>query len=76
MRPERTTDVTAKCIYNRLKNTRIISTQGRARKFTPPPWYKGRGERDGGNPSPEFGFVTVLRNDFTFSAKPLIFLTR
>ena len=56
MRPERTTDVTAKCIYNRLKNTRIISTQGRARKFTPPPWYKGRGERDGWNPGPPRSF--------------------
>ena len=64
MRPERTTDVTAKCIYNRLKNTRIISTQGRARKFTPPPWYKGRAKGMDGTPPRSFDvlqyFETIL----------------
>ena len=56
----------------------IVFTLGRTRKFIPPPWYKGA-EGGGGNwwnPSPEFWYVAVFQNDFTFSGKPLIFSKR
>ena len=48
-------------------------TFGRTRKFIPPPWYGGGGDR---TPPRSFWYVAVFRNDFTFSGKPLIFLTR
>ena len=58
-------------------------TLASTRKFIPPPWYKGGGEGGGGvgvgfdgTPSRNFWYVAVFRNDFTFSGKPLIFLTR
>ena len=54
-----------------------VLTLGRTSKFIPPPWYKGGGELGvDGIPSRSFWYVAVLWNDFTFSGKPLIFLTR
>ena len=45
-----------------------------------PPWYKGRGGGGwvDGTPPQRFRYVAVavFRNDFAFSGKPLIFLTR
>ena len=40
-----------------------------------PPWHKGGGGMDG-IPLPSFWYVAVFGNNFTFSGKPLIFLTR
>ena len=52
-------------------------TLGRRSKFIPPPWYKGdRGGGVDGTPPWSFWYVTILRNDFDLSGKPLIFLTR
>ena len=50
-----------------------LLTLGRTRKFIPPPWYKGRVD---GTPPLSFWYVAVYRNYFTFSWRPLIFLTR
>ena len=47
---------------------------GRTRKFITPPWYKGEGVD--GTPPQSFWYVAAFRNDFAFSGKPLIFLTR
>ena len=53
----------------------FILILGRTRKFIQPPWHKGGGGMDG-IPLPSFWYVAVFRNNFTFSGKPLIFLTR
>ena len=50
---------------------------GRTHKFIPPPWYKGIG--GGGWMEPLSGVFDMLQyfeTIFTFSGKPLIFLTR
>ena len=49
-------------------------TLGRTRKFIPHRCTRG-GEVDG-TPPRSFWNIAVFRNDFTFSGKPLIFLTR
>ena len=41
-----------------------------------PTVVQGQGGGAGWNPSPEFFNVVVFQNDFTFSGKRLIFLTR
>ena len=50
-------------------------TLRRTRKLTSPQWFNWGG---GGDLTPprSFWYVAVLQNDFTFSGKPLIFLTR
>ena len=52
----------------------FILILGRTRKFIQPPWHKRGG--DGWNPSPVFLICCSIWNNFTFSGKPLIFLTR
>ena len=54
-----------------------ILSLGRTRKFMPLVWYKGGGGGGvDGTPPRSFWYVAVFWNDFTFSGKPLIFLTR
>ena len=50
-------------------------TLGRTCKFIPSPWYKGCGGTDW-SPSQSFWYGAVFRNDFAFSGKLLILLTR
>ena len=57
--------------YNRQKNTRIISTLGRTRKFISPPWYKGRGGGNKWNPSPEFLMCYSISKRFYLQWKAL-----
>ena len=54
----------------------FILILGRTRKFIPPPWHKGGGGGMDGIPLLSFWYVAVFWNNFTFSGKPLIFLTR
>ena len=60
-----------------LTKKRFYLTLGRTCKFIPPPWYKWR-EGDGWM-KPLRGVFDMLQffwNDFNFSGKPSIFLTR
>ena len=63
--------------YNKGKVRGIIGilSLGRTRKFILLLWYKG-GRGVDGTPPRSFWYVAVFWNDFSFSGKPLIFLTR
>ena len=63
-------------ICQRLSFVTSLLTLGRTSKFVPPSWYKAGGRGVDGTPPQSSWYVAVFWNDFAFSGKPLIFLTR
>ena len=64
-------------VYNKGRVRGIIGiiSLGRTQIYTPTVVQGGLGGGGNGTPRRSFWYVAVIWNDFTFSGKPLIFLT-